>query len=266
MLPHMLTGHGGLAAVIRAKIATGLLPGEAPSRMWAGPGSNNTCDACDQPITADQQEYECQPPGSRTIRVHWECLEAWRVARGDDVGQPRQTDAPHRDTTATRIAAILRDGSPAGYCIECLAARLGVPINEVRDAAQVLVARPGFRVVERECYTCGRVADDVLIVAGPLTPPMMDDTVARPASALMTEQARRVLAEIRQSPEQTACPPCLMSAVALDRWSLLDVIKQLVATGNALCSVATCPACQRRDLVLRPRGRQTADAAAAAPR
>jgi hypothetical protein len=37
-----------------------------------------------------------------------------------------------------------------------------VPISEVRGAAQVVVARPGFRVVARVCYTCRGVNGDVV--------------------------------------------------------------------------------------------------------
>lgn len=68
------------------------------------------------------------------------------------------------DTTATHIAAMLRDGFPSGYCVGCLAARLELPVPEVREAAQILVTRPGFRAVERVCYTCGRIQDDVVVL------------------------------------------------------------------------------------------------------
>jgi hypothetical protein len=66
------------------------------------------------------------------------------------------------DTSAARIAAVLRDGFLSGFCVACLAPRLDLPITEVRGAAQVVVARPGFRVVERVCYTCGGVNGDVV--------------------------------------------------------------------------------------------------------
>jgi hypothetical protein len=73
------------------------------------------------------------------------------------------------------MAVILRAGFPSGYCVGCLAARLGLPIEEARDAAQVLVGRASYCVVHCQCYTCGRVAPDVLLFVGdtpsPAEPP-----------------------------------------------------------------------------------------------
>ena len=69
------------------------------------------------------------------------------------------------ETSAARIAAILRD-KPFGYCVACLAARLDVLTQEVRNAAQLLVTRPGFRVVQRACYACGSMSDGVVALIG----------------------------------------------------------------------------------------------------
>ena len=80
------------------------------------------------------------------------------------VATPERPVPSDADTTATRLAAILRDGFPSGYCIACLAARLDRRVPEVRDAAQILVMRPGFRVTERTCHTCGRIKDDVVVL------------------------------------------------------------------------------------------------------
>jgi hypothetical protein len=126
--------------------------------MWVGFGTGQICDGCDLPITRDQREFEFDPPGRPTIRLHADCLEFWDVERA----------APATRTTAPRISAILREGFPSGYCVECLAARLELPACEVRDAAQVLVAERGFRVVERVCYTCGRIRHDVVVFDGGL--------------------------------------------------------------------------------------------------
>jgi hypothetical protein len=156
--------NADLAAAIRAKVAAGLLPRDRPQKIWVGPGSGKACDGCELPITSGQREYEFDVPGGRTIRLHADCVALWHVERtGRDAPRERRGDA---DTTATHIAAILRDGFPSGYCIACLAARMELPVPEVRDAAQILVARPGFRVVERVCYTCGRIRDDVVLLEG----------------------------------------------------------------------------------------------------
>ena len=155
--------HADLAAVIRAKVAAGL-PCDRPQKVWVGPGTGDVCDGCDLPITSDQRECEFDPPGWRTIRLHQACVELWHVERQTLIdGRERQAPA-NADTTATHIAAILRDGFPSGYCVGCLAARLELPVPKVRHAAQILVTRPGFRVVERVCYTCGRIPNDVIVL------------------------------------------------------------------------------------------------------
>ena len=166
--PHMPPGEADVAAVIRAKIAAGLLPRDRPQKVWVGPGSDKACDACEQPITKEQREYEFDPPGWPTIRLHSECLGLWHVER-----MKINAAAIHGDgtlsslnTSAVRIASLLRDGFPSGYCVECLAAKLGVSITEVRGAAQLLVARPGFRVCDRVCYTCGGAKDGVVAFVG----------------------------------------------------------------------------------------------------
>jgi hypothetical protein len=156
--------------VIQAKITAGLLPRDRPQKVWIGPGSDKVCDGCDQPITKEQREYEFDPPGWPTIRLHAECLELWHVERMkiNAAAFHEEGDlSTSLNTSAVRIASILRDGFPSGYCVECLAAKLGISTTEVRGAAQLLVVRPGFRVSDRVCYTCGRTKDSVVaFVAG----------------------------------------------------------------------------------------------------
>ena len=71
---------------IRARIAAGLLPlpPDAPGKVWIGPGLGKICDACDEPVTAADREYEVDIT-DRTLRFHSECLAAWhrlRLERG----------------------------------------------------------------------------------------------------------------------------------------------------------------------------------------
>jgi hypothetical protein len=149
--------------VIHAKIAAGLLPRDRPQRVWVGPGSNKLCDGCEEPITKEQREYEFDPPGWPTIRLHSDCLAAWHVERmkinAVEIGTKSDTNL---NTSAVRIASLLRDAFPSGYCVDCLAAKLTISTTEVRGAAQLLVARPGFRVCDGVCYTCGRTKDGVV--------------------------------------------------------------------------------------------------------
>jgi hypothetical protein len=159
----MPSGEADVAALIQAKVAAGLLPRYRPERVWVGPGSDKPCDGCEQPITKEQREYEFDPPGWPTIRLHSECLGVWHAQRmkvnAADID--KNSDAG-LDTSAVRIAALLRSAFPSGYCVECLADKLGISTTELRGAAQLLVARPGFRVCDRICYTCGRAKDDVV--------------------------------------------------------------------------------------------------------
>jgi hypothetical protein len=97
------------------------------------------------------------------MRLHSDCLAAWHIERmkinAADIDTSNDTSL---DTTAVRIASLLREACPSGYCVECLAAKLGISTTEIRGAAQLLVARPGFRVCDRVCYTCGRIKDGVV--------------------------------------------------------------------------------------------------------
>ena len=69
---------------IRAKVEDGRLPVDLPARMWAGPGSGQPCDGCEQIISRGQVEYEFESGNGRTIRLHLGCaslLEAERRRR-----------------------------------------------------------------------------------------------------------------------------------------------------------------------------------------
>jgi hypothetical protein len=145
-----------LAARIEAKVAARVLPRDRPEKMWVGPGSGKICDGCDRAITNGHQEYEFDPPGWPTIRLHQDCLQFWHAARMKTDGGTMQGG---RETSGARLAAVLRVSAPSGYCIDCLVVKLDVPVQELRDVAQVLVARPGFSVVPGPCYTCGSVKD-----------------------------------------------------------------------------------------------------------
>lgn len=70
-----------VASRVRAKIAEGRLPLPAnpPGKMWVGPGNLRPCDACDQPITHIETEYEIDLPTGQTIRFHKRCFEVWQT-------------------------------------------------------------------------------------------------------------------------------------------------------------------------------------------
>jgi hypothetical protein len=70
-----------VSAVVRQKIAAGLLPTDKPMKVWVGKGTGLMCDACDLPVTPADIEYETDLPGGRTLRFHQPCLAVWHEER-----------------------------------------------------------------------------------------------------------------------------------------------------------------------------------------
>ena len=72
-----------LATLVEDKIRSGVLPlpPGPPQKYFAGKGTGQFCDLCEQAITAEDLEYELDT-GGRTLRLHEECLDVWRQARG----------------------------------------------------------------------------------------------------------------------------------------------------------------------------------------
>jgi hypothetical protein len=70
-----------LAAVVRHKIATGVLPTATPTKVWVGKGMGRLCDACDLTVTSADIEYETDLPCGRTLRFHQPCFTVWHEAR-----------------------------------------------------------------------------------------------------------------------------------------------------------------------------------------
>ena len=62
-------------------------------------------DGWDRAITNGQQEYEFDPPGWPTIRLHQDCLQLWHAARMKTDCRTMQSD---HDTSGARLAAVLR--------------------------------------------------------------------------------------------------------------------------------------------------------------
>jgi hypothetical protein len=59
------------------------VPYQTPTRTWAGRGSGKLCDLCQQPIEADQIEYEVELPAGACVAVlnmHLGCYEEWTTS------------------------------------------------------------------------------------------------------------------------------------------------------------------------------------------
>jgi hypothetical protein len=64
---------------IRGKVASGLLPSQPPRKSWAGFGSGQLCDACDEPIDPTEIEHEVDFENYPTQRFHTTCESIWRA-------------------------------------------------------------------------------------------------------------------------------------------------------------------------------------------
>jgi hypothetical protein len=71
-----------LATLVAEKIRSGALPvpPEPPEKYFAGKGTKQLCDLCEQVITTDELEYELDVD-VRILRFHEKCLDMWRQAR-----------------------------------------------------------------------------------------------------------------------------------------------------------------------------------------
>jgi len=105
-LPH-LERH----ARIRRHIDEGLLPLHLPDRIIAGHGSGSKCTACDQPVNADEIEYDVEDPRNDAARLnlHLECYLVWQIEcvrrlreqRDSELSdQPEPSDPSSQETAA----------------------------------------------------------------------------------------------------------------------------------------------------------------------
>jgi hypothetical protein len=70
-----------LRTIIRLKVATGILPKDAPAKIWAGYGTGRTCNACDLSNTKKDIEYEADMANGRTFSFHQLCITLWHQER-----------------------------------------------------------------------------------------------------------------------------------------------------------------------------------------
>ena len=72
---------GELRTIIRSKVASGVLPKDAPVKMWAGYGTGKTCAACNLATTQKDIEYEVDMANGRTFSFHQLCITLWHQER-----------------------------------------------------------------------------------------------------------------------------------------------------------------------------------------
>ena len=72
---------GDLSALIHCRIAAGVLPKDAPVKVWAGYGTGKKCDACDLLTSKAGIECEVDMADRRTFLFHQPCLTLWHQER-----------------------------------------------------------------------------------------------------------------------------------------------------------------------------------------
>lgn len=79
-------------ARVRRHIEEGRLPLHLPDRIIAGHGSGAKCTACDQPVSADDIEYDVEDPRNEATRLnlHLECYLVWQIECVKRIRQQRE--------------------------------------------------------------------------------------------------------------------------------------------------------------------------------
>jgi hypothetical protein len=74
-----------LRLLIQRKIRDGRLPRHGIRRVWSGPSTGETCDACDAPVAMDQlvMEWTTLAPGGKAFKFHVRCFQIWDSERMD---------------------------------------------------------------------------------------------------------------------------------------------------------------------------------------
>jgi len=70
---------------------------------------------------------------------------------------------------------------------------------------------------------------------------------------VLSENAERLLADLRYTPATSLCPDCAARDLALTKWDVLKLIRELIGDGRVLCSYAFCLSYRRPTLVVEVR-------------
>lgn len=102
----MSCGEDELGRLARRRIEAGELPCYAVTRIWGSHGSGSRCSLCDQPIRAEDIEYEisldpvADEPASN-LRFHLACHARWQAECLRALGaQAHRPSAPHAPADA----------------------------------------------------------------------------------------------------------------------------------------------------------------------
>jgi len=74
---------------IRDKLDVGVLPSDAPRRMYVRFGSGKFCHGCETPILSAQIEYQFEASDGRVLRFHLGCAGLWEAYQCPVESSPR---------------------------------------------------------------------------------------------------------------------------------------------------------------------------------
>ena len=108
-----LPDETALRLLAKRKIETGALPREAPESVFAGKGSGLLCSLCNQPVTANDYEFEYGNGGGKVPRFHLRCQEIWRSALAAWRNAPSEITATSFTAGRTLMAGRVAEPSAA---------------------------------------------------------------------------------------------------------------------------------------------------------
>src|SRR5262245_20554856 len=79
---------------VLANIASGRLPLDPPSKMFAGYGDGHRCVGCEEVIERSHIEYESVYPSGEAYRMHLGCANLWDIERRRQQSSSVSEDGP----------------------------------------------------------------------------------------------------------------------------------------------------------------------------
>jgi hypothetical protein len=96
-----------LAPLIAARLTSGVLPKQLPTKRWTGYGGSQKCAGCDLPIYAHEIEDEFDCADGRRIRLHRACAHEWMRQALNGDAPPSPLPLTPAEGVATLSATIL---------------------------------------------------------------------------------------------------------------------------------------------------------------
>jgi hypothetical protein len=80
---HIMQSEESLRALIRERLASGVLPGGDCTKVFGGPSNGETCDGCGERVPKNNLVMECIGPHfPKALQFHVRCFYIWDSERG----------------------------------------------------------------------------------------------------------------------------------------------------------------------------------------